>query len=108
MVKTYMAHTQDAAAVLGAQIAAGRRARQWTLQMLAKRANVSEPTVRKAERGDPSVALGTALELAVLVGVPLFGTDAAGAGALRDRIEARIALLPGRVDLAEDDLDDDF
>ena len=33
--------------------------------------------MRKVERGDPSVALGTAFEAATLVGVPLFHHDAA-------------------------------
>ncbi|MDZ7674037.1 MAG: helix-turn-helix transcriptional regulator [Acidimicrobiales bacterium] len=108
MTKTYTRHTSHAAQVLGHQVAAGRRRRRWTIDALANRANVSAPTVRKVEKGDPSVALGTAFDLAVLVGVPLFAEDAAGLAGLAGRLEDRIAVLPRRVDVDDSGLDDDF
>ena len=95
--------------LLGQQVAIARRRRRWTAQQLAERANISEPTLRKVERGDPSVALGTALEVAVLVGVPLFGVDTERLPELATRIEDRLALLPARVTpITNDGLDDDF
>lgn len=109
MAKMLSPQARAAARVLGAQIGSARRRRRWTAARLAEQAGVSEPTLRKIERGDPSVALGTALEVAVLVGVPLFSVDAAGLGDLADRIEDRLALLPARViPIDDDDLDDAF
>lgn len=100
---------RDAARLLGAQVTAARRHRRWTSARLALQANVSEPTLRKVERGDPTVSLGTALEVAVLVGVPLFSVDAAQLTDLTSRLEDRIALLPSRVTPVTDEgLDDDF
>ena len=49
-----------------------RRERRWTLAELAERVGVSVVTIRKVERGDPTVALGTAFEAAVIAGVVLF------------------------------------
>lgn len=97
---------RDAARVLGAQIAAARRRRRWTAVRLAEQVNVSLPTLRKIERGDPSVALGTVLDAAVAVGVPLFGSDV---DRLAEHIEDRVALLPDRVTpISDEGLDDDF
>ena len=96
--RTFSRQTRDAARFLGHQIAQARRERRWTLDDLAARAGVTPFTVRKVERGDPTVALGTAFEIAWLLGVPLFGSTEPGslAGALR-RSEDRLALLPTRV-----------
>jgi len=97
---------RDAARILGAQIAIGRRRRRWTAARLAKQLNVSLPTLRKVERGDPTVALGTMLDAAVAVGVPLFGGEI---DRLADHLEDRLALLPDRVTpIGDEGLDDDF
>lgn len=107
---TLTPQARDAASLLGALVAAARRRRRWTATRLAEQANISPVTLRKVERGDPGVALGTALEVAVLVGVPLFGEiDPAR---LADRVtlaEQRLALLPARVHpISDEGLDDDF
>lgn len=100
---------RDAARILGAQIAAARRRRRWTATRLAEQVNVSLPTLRKIERGDPSVALGTVFDAAVAVGVPLFGADVDRVAALARHIEDRLALLPARVTpIGDEELDDDF
>lgn len=101
--------TRDAARLLGIQVTAARRRRRWTTTRLAQQANISEPTLRKVERGDPTVSLGIALEVAVLVGVPLFDVDAVRLSELTGRLEDRIALLPTRVTpVTNEGLDDDF
>lgn len=64
-----------AAQILGAQIRAARIERDWTVVDLARRAGVTEKTVRNVERGELGVAIGTVLDCAVLVGVPLFYDD---------------------------------
>lgn len=101
---------RDAARLLGSLVAAGRRRRRWTAARLAEQANISPVTLRKVERGDPSVALGTALEVAVLVGVPLFGEVEPTRLAERTLLaESRLALLPARVQpITDEGLDDDF
>lgn len=87
--------TLEAAHVLGASVREARLGRRWGMQELAERLGVSRPTVSKIERGDPTVALGVALEAAALLGVPLFGGDARRAQERR-RVDERVALLPKR------------
>jgi transcriptional regulator with XRE-family HTH domain len=98
--------TTEAARLLGLQIREARARRRWTQSQLADRIGVSTVTVGKIERGDLSVALGTALEAAVLVGVPLFTGDADARQAERRHVEDRLALLPRRV--RDHQVDDDF
>lgn len=105
---THSQQTLDAARVLGLEVAAGRRRRRWTIAELAERSGTSPVTVRKVERGDPTVALGTAFELATLVGVPLFGVDRDALSTLVERGRERLALLPQRVRQPAVDVDDDF
>lgn len=74
----------------------------------AERAGISRVTLRNVERGAPTVALGIYLELAVLVGLNLFGTDRAGLEDLADRSRDRLALLPERVRQSSRPVRDDF
>lgn len=109
MAKTITPQARDAARALGAQVTAARRKRRWSAARLAKQAGVSEPTLRKVERGDPSVSLGTALDVAVLVGVPLFAATPAEVKLLAESLTDRAALLGQRVvPISDDGLDDDF
>lgn len=94
---TYSRQTIEAAQVLGLEIARARRERRWTIAELAERAGSSPVTVRKVERGDPSVGLGTVFEVATLVGIRLFGADRDELPALLARGRDRLALLPARV-----------
>jgi len=83
------------AQILGAQVRAGRMERGWTIAHLAERAGVAEKTVRNVERGDLGVALGTALDCAVLVGVTLYHEDERRIAAEAER--GRAALIGRRV-----------
>ncbi|HMJ76704.1 MAG TPA: helix-turn-helix transcriptional regulator [Iamia sp.] len=87
---------RQAAVLLGRHVRLGRKDRGWTVAELAERVGVTETTLRKVERGDPTVALGTALEAAALVGVPLF-EDEAHLERNRRQVDDRLALLPARV-----------
>jgi len=93
----YSPPTQEAAALLGARIRLGRRERRWTLEELAARVGVGVVTMRKIERGDPSVRLGAVFEAATLTGVPLFDEDPSRLSLEAARIHDRLALLPSRV-----------
>ncbi|MDO8391498.1 MAG: helix-turn-helix transcriptional regulator [Actinomycetota bacterium] len=106
--RTYLPQTLDAARVLGLEVAAARRRRRMTVKDLAERAGITAVTVRKAERGDPTVALGTMFEVAGLVGVDLFGAGPAELPALVRRSDDRLALLPARVRATDEGLNNDF
>jgi transcriptional regulator with XRE-family HTH domain len=96
----------EALALLGGRVRLGRRRRRWTVEGLAERVGVSPTTIRKVERGDPTVAIGTAFEAAALVGVALFHDDAARRALEGDVLAARLALLPAVVRPIS--VDDDF
>ncbi len=103
---TYSPLTREAARLLGDKVRLGRKSRGWTMGDLAERVGVSQPTIRKVEVGEPSVALGTAFEAAALVGVPLFAEEPARRVAESDRIAAQLAVLPASVRRGR--VDDDF
>lgn len=106
MQRALSTRTTEATELLGAQIRLARRERRWTLQELAERVGVTHVTMRKVERGDPTVRLGVAFEAATLTGVPLFDPDRSRRRLEAARIEDRLAVLPSRVRRAA--VDDDF
>ena len=106
--RTYSQQTVDAVRVLGLEIARARRARRWTINELAERAGVSRITVRAAEAGTPTVAVGTMFELATILGIDLFGASPAELPELLERGRDRLALLPARVRRPSIPIDDDF
>lgn len=56
---------------LGADLKARRRARGWTQAELARRTQLSRALVVRAERGDPSVAIGSIAKLFGATGAEL-------------------------------------
>ena len=89
---------KDAAAILGQQVRLLRQERRWTAAELATRAGVSLETLASIESGKASVAIGNVLNVATMVGVPLFGADdAAELARVRRAGDERLALLPTRV-----------
>jgi transcriptional regulator with XRE-family HTH domain len=104
----YSPYTEEAARLLGAQIAAGRRERRWSALELADRLGINRETLRKIERGDPSVRLGTSFEAARLVGVPLFHETLDELRGETARRRDRLSLLPQRIRESNEPVDDDF
>lgn len=100
--------TVEAAALLGTQVAAARRERRWSAAELAERAGISTFTLSKVEKGDPTVGLGVAFEVAVLVGVPLFVDDRTRLAPALAQARDRLAVLPQRVRAPVTEVDDDF
>lgn len=101
----------DAARVFGQQVLFARHERNWTAAELADRAGVSARTVTALENGSPTVSLGNAFNIAVTVGVPLYGAESSAALAAERRIgDAKLALMPARVYHrgGGDDVDLDF
>lgn len=103
-------HVQDALTVWGQLIRLARADRGWTAKELAGRANVSEQTVLAAEAGGRGTAVGTMMDLADLVGVPIFGIEDRSELAIRrQRGEEMLALIPRRVYRPKQGaVDDDF
>lgn len=103
-------HVQDALTIWGQLVRQGRIDRGWTAKDLAARANVSEQTVLSAETGNRGTAVGTMMDLADLVGVPVFGLqDRSEIAIRRRRGEEMLALLPLRVRKPQGRIvDDDF
>jgi transcriptional regulator with XRE-family HTH domain len=94
--------------ILGQHVASERRLRGRTAAELAERAGISRDTLHRVERGDPSVAIGTVLELLFLLGVPLLDTDQQGLAREVDTGRRLLRLLPKRVRATTDEPDDDF
>lgn len=108
MQKALSPMTRDAVTVVGQLVAVERRRQGRTAVDLAQRAGISRDTLHRIERGDPAVAIGTALELLVLLGVPLFSTDAEGLAKQVASGRQLLALLPARVRPDTREPDDDF
>ena len=100
--------TVEALRLLSASIKAERLRRHWSINELAQRVGVSHPTIIKVERGDPTVAVGTMLEAATLVGVALFDPDPSTRARLLVRLKTELALLPQAGRAAKVEVDDDF
>lgn len=96
----------EALQLLGRQVRLARKQRRLTVEALAARVGVSPVTIRKVERGDATVALGTAFEAAVVVGVALFHPDLARRHEWGRSLTDQLALLPASVRTGEPD--DDF
>jgi len=94
---TFHPQTLDAAQLLGLEVARVRRERRWTTNDLAERAGISPVTLRKIERGDPTVALGSAFEVATLLGIVLFAPDRKELSTMLGHARTLLALLPARV-----------
>ena len=94
---THHPQTLNAARLLGLEVARLRRERRLTAVDLAERAGISAVTLRKIERGDPSVELGSAFEVATLLGIVLFAPDRRELSTMLERARTQLALLPARV-----------
>lgn len=105
--RPYSPAADEAAHLLGRRIAVARRERRWTLGELAERVGVTRVTMRKVERGDPTVRLGVAFEAAALLDIPLFDADPSRRRLEARRLDDRLAVLPQAV-RPRTKVDDDF
>ena len=100
--------SRDAVVGVGQLVASERRRQRRTAADLAERAGISRDTLHRVERGDPTVAIGTVIELLVLLGVPLFASDAEGLARQVASGRQLLTLLPDRVRPDAVRPDDDF
>lgn len=105
--RSYSRTVRHACELLGVEVRQARIERRWPIRELAERAGVTPRTVVRVEKGDPAVGIGIAFDLAVLCGVPLFGTErpdlAKRLAAGRERLE----LLPASARRRRSSDDDD-
>lgn len=90
---TVSTSAQEAIRALGVSIKAARLRRGWSVLGLAERVGTTPTTIGKIERGNTGVAIGTVIEAARIVGIDLYGGNAANA-----RVAATefLTLLPQR------------
>lgn len=107
--RSYMRQTISVAQLLGLEITRARRSRQYSQRELAERAGITIPTLRRVEQGNLTVSIGTVLEVAGLVGIPLFGgSDRGGLEAIIAWSKDKLALLPERISYDMEPVNDDF
>lgn len=73
--KSYSRYAREAAELLGLLIRNARIEQGLTVAELAERAGMSRGLVYRVEKGEPSVSLGAAFELAAIMGLHLFEAD---------------------------------
>ncbi len=100
--------TTEALRLIASAIRARRLRRNWSIDELATRVGGSHPTIIRLERGDPRVAVGTVLEAATLVGVPLFDEDPVARSRYQQHLAAELSLLPQAGRMRRTHVDDDF
>jgi len=105
--RVYSRTVRHAAALLGAQVRQARVERRWSTRELAERAGISVGTLLRVERGDPTVSLGVAFDVASLVGVPLYDEEPSRLAPELARARDRLRLLPQRI-REHGPVDDDF
>jgi len=106
-IRTYSRETERAIAYLAAQIRIARKERRFTEAEMAKRVGISRSTLQAIEAGNPKAEIGLVLELAVLLGVPVFGEEGVSSREL-GRLRDTLALLPKSIRTIRKDVDDDF
>ena len=106
--RSYSRVTLQALSLLGKLIRVGRTERAMTAQDLADRAGISRTTLYNIEKGAPGPEIGTAFEVAAIVGVRLFQYDERTLAMHEARLAEKLTLLPQSVRPARKEVDDDF
>lgn len=101
-------YAQTALELLGQSIRAERIAGRMTIEQVAARAGISQPLLRRIERGDPGCAAGAVFEVAAIVGVPLFASDPQDLSGLARASGEKLTLMPKAVRQPRKDVKDDF
>ena len=86
----------------------GRIDRKMSAQEMADRAGISRPLLRRIESADPSCAIGSVFEVAVLAGVPLFGGEPNRLETQRSALAEKLTLLPQRARKPKRVIHDEF
>ena len=106
--RSYSRVTRQALLILGKLIKVGRAERGMTAQDLADRAGISRTTLYTIEKGEPGSEIGTAFEVAAIVGVRLFEYDERTLAMHKARLDEKLTLLPQNVRTSAQEVDEDF
>jgi len=106
--RTHSRQNLEALELLAQMIRVGRIDRKIGAQEMADRAGISRPLLRRIESGDPSCAIGSVFEVAVIAGVPLLGGEADRPQTQRSALMEKLSLLPQRVRKPRRVIRDDF
>lgn len=85
-----------------------RTERGFSQHNLAQRLNVSRYLVMAIEKGSPTVTIGVVFEAAAILGIRLLAEDALALQKLESTIASFNAILPKRVRLKNEPVDDNF
>ena len=91
---------------LGHAINIARKERKMSESELAERLGVRETFVQEIQKGDPNIAVGSYIEAATILGIPLLGGDANHIRNLTSMLGYMNRLIPERT--RNKDLHDDF
>ena len=106
--RTYSRLTTEALILLGKEIRLARKGRRMSEHELATRVGIARSTLQRIEKGDPTVEIGLVLEAATLTGVGLFVPEAATLTPQIERVDDKLALMPGSIRKSRPQVDDDF
>ena len=106
--RTYSRLCREALTLLGKQIRLARKERRMSEMDLAARIGIARSTLQRIEKGDPAVEIGFVFEAAALTGVDLFVPGATTLRPQLDRIDDRLAVMPGSIRTARREVDNDF
>ena len=100
--------TKQALSVLSRLIKAARQQRKMSQSELATRIGTSRQTIIAIEKGNANVAIGTVLEAAHIVGVPILSSDKKQLTQWQAALANFESILPSKIKAPRRDLDDDF
>ena len=106
--RIYSRQNLEALELLGQMIRVGRIDHKMTAQEMANRAGISRPLLRRIEGADPSCAVGSVFEVAVIAGVPLWGGEPDRLESQRSALSEKLSLLPQRARKPRRIIHDDF
>jgi transcriptional regulator with XRE-family HTH domain len=104
----YSRQSRDALQLLATLIQVGRKEKKWTVQALADRAGISRGTMQRIEKGDRGCEIGTVLEVAAIVGIPLFEQEHQSLLKQITVLHDKAVFLPKKIKKQAEDVDDRF
>ena len=98
---------KEVLAQLGEQIRMARKRRQWTIAELAKKIEVSSPTIIALEKGEPTVSVGVLVSTLWALGLETELRNLANPNDI-EGIKLMNARLPKKIRTSKRTLDNDF
>lgn len=106
--RTYSLYSREAMQLISNLIRIARKERRLTTQEVSERAGISRGLLQRIEKGDLKCEIGVVFEVATIVGVKLFDTEAKTLKKYIQHTEDKLALLPKSVRVKTKVVDDDF